>query len=183
MPKIIQIFKCKKQVTGIAPLINTSDDNWEFIQLNSTDTDNTEIQISQDIETDKLDTNKVPSTKAFYDFMSWIPKDIITNQEFNTGKTIDGKTIYGIYLRHFSDFVTTDKNIIYATSNLIESNSSLSTIHIFGYTENSVIPQILQLQVVYEYDIGIPRPSEISNFYFYIGFIFYTKKIDTREGR
>ena len=142
----------------------------------------TSIEISQDIETDKLSTDKVPSTKAVYDFMSWIPKDIITNQEFNTGKTIDGKKIYGIYLRNINNFVTIDKNIIYATSNLIEVNSSLSTLNVFGCKETSTTPTILELQVPYEYATGITPPSEMSNFYFFIGFVFYTKKIDTVGG-
>lgn len=175
MSKIIQIFKCKKQVTGVAPIINTTDDNWELINISSSEGGGSSIEISQDIETDKLSTDKVPSTKAVYDFISWIPKDIITNQEFNTGKTIDGKTIYGIYLNK-GEFTTGDKNIIYATSNLIEVNSSLSTLNVFGHIKNSTTPAILELQVPYEYATGITPPSEMSNFYFFIGFIFYTKK-------
>lgn len=134
------------------------------------------IEISQDIETDKLSTNKVPSTKAVFDFISWVPKDIVTNQEFNTGRTLDGEPIYGIYLNKSSSFSLNDKNIIYATTNLIESNSSLSTLNVFGYKEGAAIPAILELQVPYEYATGITRPTEMSNFYFFIGFIFYTKK-------
>ena len=78
----------------------------------------TSIELSQDIETDKLNTEKVPSTKAVYDFMSWVPKDIISNQEFDTGKTIDGKKIYGIYLTYTTAFNISDKNLFYIPPNM-----------------------------------------------------------------
>lgn len=152
-----------------------TDINTQFTPV-TMDGSSSSMDISQDIEADKSNTNKVPSTKAVYDFMSWIPKDIITNQEFDTGKTVDGKKIYGIYLNKSSSFTPTDKNIIYATTNLIEVNSSLSTLNVFGYKEGAAIPAILELQVPYEYATGITRPTEMSNFYFFIGFIFYTKK-------
>lgn len=178
MPKIIQIFKCKKQVTGIAPLINTSDDNWELIQLNSTDTDNTKIQISQDIETDKLDTNKVPSTKAVYDFMSWVPKDIITNQEFDTGKTIDGKPIYGMYVNDNAGVNLSELNLIYATAYNYEyvdpahQENNKNLLYIFSNSYRGI--GIIKYELPY-ISGGIVNSTNPSNLDDFIGFVFYTK--------
>ena len=179
MSKIIQIFKCKKQVTGVAPIINTTDDNWELINISSSEGGGSSIEISQNIETDKSSTDKVPSTKAVYDFMSWIPKDIITNQEFNTGKTIDGKRIYGIYLNDNTNFHTLDKNIIYGTSNFVQYTTSLTQyfINMFG-KPNGYKPSIYYCELS---DSGgeLSEPREVSQWSYFIGFLFYTKKIDT----
>lgn len=99
MSKIIQIFRCKKQVTGVAPIINTSDDNWELINISSSEGGGSSIEISQDIETDKLSTDKVPSTKAVYDFMDNI-RNITSGIEIDTGRFFNGKKLYRRYAEH-----------------------------------------------------------------------------------
>lgn len=162
----------------------TAGTNIEITEDNTINaTGGSSIEISQDIETDKLSTDKVPSTKAVYDFISWIPKDIITNQEFDTGKTIDGKKIYGIYLKDNSNFHTLDKNIIYATSNFVQYTTSLTQffINMFGQP-NALAPSIYYCELS---DSGgqLSAPREVSQWNYFIGFIFYTKKIDTGGGR
>lgn len=98
MSKIIQIFKCKKQVTGVAPTINTTNDNWELINISSSEGGGSSIEISQDVETDKLSTDKVPSTKAVFDFMPNI-RNITGGIEIDTGRFINGKKLYRYYAK------------------------------------------------------------------------------------
>ena len=136
------------------------------------------IEISQDIETDKLNTNKVPSTKAVYDFMSWIPKDIITNQEFNTGKTIDGKTIYGMYLFKPTDFKMNDKTLIYAAPNFTQYPMGDRQFLIFiPGTENGNQDELAVYYFQLPSDGGqLGKPVKFTTWWEFIGFVFYTKK-------
>lgn len=140
------------------------------------------IEISQDIETDKSSTDKVPSTKAVYDFISWIPKDIIINQEFNTGKTIDGKPIYGIYLKDNNNFHTLDKNIIYATANFVQYTTSLNQFFINMFGQPNVYKPTIYYCELSNSGGQLSEPREITDWNYFIGFIFYTKNIDTNGG-
>lgn len=178
MLKIIQIFKCKKQVTGVAPIINTSDDNWELINISSSEEGGSSIEISQDIETDKLSTDKVPSTKAVYDFMSWVPKDIITNQEFNTGKTIDGKPIYGMYVHNNVGVDLSELNLIYATAynyeyvDPLHQENNKNLLYIFSENYRGIGIIKYELPYISGGIVNSSNPSNLNNF---IGFVFYTK--------
>lgn len=179
MSKIIQIFKCKKQVTGVAPIINTSDDNWELINISSSEGGGSSIEISQNIETDKSSTDKVPSTKAVYDFMSWIPKDIITNQEFNTGRTLDGKPIYGMYVDNKLGVKLTELDLIYATAynyeyvDMHHQENNKNLLYIFSKSYKGT--GIIKYELPY-ISGGIINSTNSSNLDDFTGFIFYTKK-------
>lgn len=179
MSKIIQIFKCKKQVTGVAPIINTTDDNWELINISSSEGGGSSIEISQDVETDKLNANKVPSTKAVFDFMSWVPKDIITNQEFNTGRTLDGKPIYGMYVNNKSEVNLNELNLIYATAYNYQyvdprhSPDNRNLLYIFSRSYRGI--GIIKYELPYT-NGNIINSTTASNLDDFVGFVFYTKK-------
>lgn len=161
----------------------TAGTNIEITEDNTINaTGGSSIEISQDIETDKSSTDKVPSTKAVYDFISWIPKDIITNQEFNTGKTIDGKTIYGIYLKDNNNFHTLDKNIIYATANFVQYTTSLTQFFINMFGQPNVYKPTVYYCELSASGGQLSEPREVDNWNYFIGFIFYTKNIDTNGG-
>lgn len=146
----------------------------------------TSIEISQDVETDKLNTDKVPSTKAVYDFMSWIPKDIKTNEEFNTGRTIDGKPIYGIYLPYQTSFNTNDKDIFYIPVSMAGEFIGLQYEYVLSFScfsKTNGDEEIKAKSISFGNGTNISNLNMIeNNFSMFNGFIFYTKKKLTSMG-
>lgn len=138
------------------------------------------IEISQDIETDKLSTDKVPSTKAVFDFMSWVPKDIVTNEEFNTGRTLDGEPIYGMYVDNKAGVELSELNLIYATASNYahvdprHSENNKNFLYIFSKNYAGT-RAIIEYQLPYTSGVILDSTfaKDLNRF---IGFIFYTKK-------
>ena len=128
-------------------------------------------QANEDRATD-INTQFTPVT-IDVDFMSWTPKDIITNQEFDTGKTLDGKPIYGIYIKNTSISLA-DKNIIYATANDYKG-LTLHMLNVLEYNDKTKETEIVAMEI----PIGggqIDNIQPILNFNYFVGFVFYTKK-------
>lgn len=132
-------------------------------------------QANEDGATD-INTQFTPVT-IDGDFMSWVPKDIKTNEEFNTGRTIDGKPIYGIYVKNTSISLT-DKSIIYATTcnyRYIDPHHRESNAN-FLYTISQYLGQVRIDEFKLPIDGGnITSSDKAENLNKFLGFIFYTK--------
>ncbi len=118
--------------------------------------------------------------------MSWIPKDIITNQEFNTGRTLDGKPIYGMYVDNKLGVKLTELDLIYATAynyeyiDMFHEENNKNLLYIFSKSYRGT--GIIKYELPY-ISGGIINSTYSSNLdHFYRIHILYKKKIDTGEG-
>lgn len=123
-------------------------------------------------------SQKVPSTKAVFDFMSWVPKDIKTNEEFNTGRTIDGKPIYGMYVNSKQGVNLSELNLIYATAynyeyvDTMHQENNKNLLYIFTKSYRGI--GIIKYELPY-ISGDIINSTTASNLDDFLGFIFYTK--------
>ena len=132
-------------------------------------------QANEDGATD-ISTQFTPVTIDGSDSSLWVPKDIVTNEEFNTGRTLDGEPIYGMYLKnkeldisniiliHMSSVTTFGINNDYSLYSGGNNGGGGSCIFIYHYAADRTL-----LTISIEYAI----PSNFS------GFIFYKKKTNT----